>query len=104
MKRLIAGLLSIYILFLTVVPCADSWTSHDPQQTLITQATGGTHQNECDHCSPFCTCKCCTSPITSEIAEIHLDCFALVYDYSTLYYLEQAPTIPSSFWQPPKLG
>jgi hypothetical protein len=57
MKHL-AYILSIIIVVLTVMPCIDEPGDNVLQNKEITHGSAN-HQDEPDHCSPFCTCQCC---------------------------------------------
>lgn len=55
-----AYILSFVVLALTVNPCIDVPHDNTLQKSELTQSTNNdNHQNDTDHCSPFCTCQCC---------------------------------------------
>jgi hypothetical protein len=57
-----AYILSFIVLVLTVNPCIDGLKDNALQKSEISQSTNNNnHQNDTDHCSPFCTCQCCQS-------------------------------------------
>lgn len=60
-----AFILSVIILSLAVIPCADGFNHEIHQKTEISVAHHSGSQDDCDHCSPLCSCNCC-----------HAGCFA----------------------------
>ncbi|WP_367120208.1 DUF6660 family protein [Spirosoma sp. 48-14] len=109
MNSMLHGFLCAYMLFLSVLPCADSFgllrsdkqsasISADNHQHLPHQATG-------DNCSPLCVCSCCGTVLEAlpqfafgfiSLQPFQTACFAPV---STLWL---SPSLSS--WQPPLLG
>ena len=58
--RILALLLSIYILALNFAPCEDSGGTTIDANTEISQNADNGHQHSNDDlCSPFCQCCCC---------------------------------------------
>jgi hypothetical protein len=58
--KIFAYILSIVVLVLSVNPCIDKPMDNTLQKNELTQSTNNNnHQNDTDHCSPFCTCQCC---------------------------------------------
>jgi len=97
-------ILSLYILVLTAIPCIDKPEDHSLQKSVISSKTAESYHHEIDHCSPFCTCNCCSSSkiqqqivIEFNCAEILLSCFS-----------EKSPSAvsapPGTVWQPPRLS
>ena len=58
-KKALAVFLSIYIVLLSGMACADEVIHHLSPNTEISQATNDCCPNDADHCSPFCHCQCC---------------------------------------------
>lgn len=106
-------LLSVYLLGLSLWPCADEPLLPTGQSGIAmvlsattTESDAG-HHHEHDACSPFCTCACCAATIT---VFTH-------FSYSLLPSVEVIPMDVVSFqyvsaplsdtltaiWQPPKL-
>jgi hypothetical protein len=55
-----AFILSFIVLALSANPCIDKPKDNTTQNSEISQSTNNNnHQNDTDHCSPFCTCQCC---------------------------------------------
>jgi len=105
MRRILAFLLSFYILGLVSIPCADKDLNlMDHRQTHITHEDSGEHAEHHDGCSPFCTCSCCNismEPVMalllpSEVTVIRELEFFFLPDFHSDYVL--------SFWEPPKIG
>lgn len=103
-------ILSIYLLGLSLWPCADELLIPDGQarQSMVSSATESEqshHQH--DACTPFCTCACCAVTIT----------VAPRFQYSLLPTVEIVPIAVATFfyasaqplgaitaiWQPPQL-
>ena len=58
--KIFAYILSIVVLVLSVNPCIDEPADSVLQKNDLTQSTSNNnHQNDTNHCSPFCTCQCC---------------------------------------------
>jgi hypothetical protein len=63
--KYISAILSIYILALALLPCADQidWCNSDTgAEQVVAQAEAGDHDHSSDSkdlCSPLCTCSCC---------------------------------------------
>lgn len=55
--KIVAFILSIYILGLNFAPCEDNEVSHDEVKSEISQHLDGGHC-DLDLCSPFCQCHC----------------------------------------------
>lgn len=57
--KIAAYILSIVVFVLTIIPCIDKPEDNTVAKSLITEQTNNPHQNDIDHCSPFCACQCC---------------------------------------------
>ena len=57
--KIVAVILSVYVMALTVLPCADVHAADSNSVSLefLEQSQG--HSSEVDLCSPFCICDCC---------------------------------------------
>jgi len=64
--KFFACILSVYILFLSAIPCVDRPEDHSLQRIEVTQNHPESHQHNTDQCSPFCTCECCVSPVIQQ--------------------------------------
>lgn len=102
--RLFAIILSIYITALTAIPCFDKPQDNSLVKTEIAPLTTGNHQQEVDHCSPFCTCNCCSSPKIQQEIVLDFNCSRIV----PFYFAENTPTFVSAtvgaIWQPPRIN
>jgi hypothetical protein len=102
--KFFACILSLYIMVLTAIPCADKPEDHTLQKSEITQNAGSNHQHDCDHCSPFCTCNCCASPVIQQDIIIQFNCFSLLQEYTSSEYISVFTSdYLSSIWQPPQI-
>lgn len=103
--KLLASILSFYILLLTAIPCIDQPEDYTLQKTEIAQNTTDSHQHEGDQCSPFCTCDCCVSPIIQLDFIVRLDSFSfLMGTFSPDYATAFVSCYSGSIWQPPQLS
>ena len=100
--KIFAYILSFVVLALTLTPCVDKPTDNTMQKLELTQSTNtSTHQNDFDHCSPFCTCQCCqTSFYVSNITALPI---AAEFEISYIVYTPavQSPEL-FDFLIPPK--
>jgi len=99
--KLFAYILSFIVLALTAIPCVDAPKDNTLQKIELSNDTAGNHQNDFDHCSPFCTCNCCQtniyfSSISATFTAVELE----------MSYNEYSPTFQSielfDFLIPPK--
>lgn len=100
MMRLIALLLSFYVLFLTALPCADVVSKG---QDTHWSKTSDTH-DDADHCSPFCTCNCCATAMQCSVHSVDFEVVTLVREQITLYPNRLVPHRFGDIWQPPQLS
>jgi hypothetical protein len=103
--KVLALILSLYILALTTVPCVDGLSCNPSCNVEL--STGGdlnNHHQESDHCSPFCTCSCCATHVIMQEYFVQ----QAVYSYSVKQEEGYTRTFESnvfiSIWQPPKLS
>lgn len=99
----IAALLSIFILLLSMAPCADAWEGSDCESEEICETSNEDNGsgNE-DDCLPFCSCMCCTAVMT--VAPQTFE-FQEVVTTTDDLKLEEIAYSPPAFdiWQPPKI-
>lgn len=98
-----ASILSLYILFLTALPCVDKPDSCDLQATVLSIPQGN-HVQDVDHCSPFCTCNCCSSPKIQEDCTVQFNSFEILLACISGQVLMPVATHTGNIWQPPRLG
>ncbi len=99
--KLIAIILSTYILALTTIPCADDHVANN-SISLELHEQNSSRISGVDLCSPFCFCTCCQSPsqtTTFNIFQVNLVGFKLTAPL--LVQSEMECSI--SFWRPPKI-
>ena len=100
--RVIAFILSAYLLFLFTVPCC-SFDKCPEDKTAQTQE----HEKgdgDCGTCSPFFTCIGC-SGFTIVVSEINSELISFPSSNSYPHYVVTSiPDVSYDFWQPPKLG
>jgi len=100
--KLIAFILSAYLLFLFAVPCCsfDNCADNKTVQTQEHEKGDG----DCGTCSPFFTCINC-SGFTVAVSEINSDLISLASNsqYGD-YVVSSGPEVDYDFWQPPKIG
>ncbi len=110
--RLLMSLMSVYMLFLTTIPCSDSLArilcDHDNTFTLhMEEIEQNVHsESEQDACSPFCACDCCGIKLSSYslfLSEWKL--LALFYDNYRPPFKNIGHDSWSSIpvWQPPQM-
>jgi hypothetical protein len=101
--KIFACLLSFYILFLTAIPCVDKPEDNSVQKTEISPKTTDSHQQDIDHCSPFCTCNCCSSPKIQQELVITFNSFSILQaSYSVLSSGNFTSSHIAAIWQPPQ--
>ena len=106
--RFITFILSIYVLALSVVSCADDIESHsdgDKVEVSVSQDEHNHSENCTDFCSPFCSCACCGSVVTlaantlltdASVNQLPKYLFRYSFDYSFNYNI--------GVWRPPNLA
>ena len=100
--KLVAVILSVYVLTLTAVSCSDMLAAENSQSEIAVTAEIQDHPYNIDLCSPFCFCSCCqTFPVSIENTIYY---FVPVYDKNSNPYLENNyPNHVISVWRPPKI-
>ena len=100
--KIFAYILSIVVLFLTANPCIDELKNNALQKSEISHNTNNdNHQNDKDHCSPFCTCQCCQTSFFVSVISVSYAIAELEISYN-----EYSPRFQSlyqfDFYIPPK--
>ena len=100
--KVIAFILSAYLLFLFSVPCCSF--DNCPEDKTVQTEEHEKGDGDCGTCSPFFTCTSC-SGFTVTVSEIDhsLLSFSSNNQYSD-YIISSIPEVDYDFWQPPKLG
>lgn len=106
--RFITFILSIYVLALSVVSCADDIESHSDGNKVEVSVSQDEHnhsENCTDFCSPFCTCACCGTVITlvSNLNVFETNLISLP-KYLFHYSFEYSFNYNIGVWRPPNLG
>jgi len=102
MQRL-GAILSIFILLLSMAPCADAWESSVCESEEVCQSSSEHDtSDEVDDCLPFCSCMCCTAITIGPLQSLNFREVANTLDESKL---EDNTYTPPAFdiWQPPKI-
>lgn len=100
--KVIAFILSAYLLFLFAVPCC-SFDNCPEDKTAQTQE----HEKgdgDCGTCSPFFTCTGCSGFTVSVSVIDHEFVPFLSNNQYPVYIIGSVPDVSYDFWQPPKLG
>lgn len=103
MFKFFAYILSVYVLVLTAIPCIDEPKDYALHKIELSNTTSDNDENHKDHCSPFCTCDCCVSPIINNSTfQVAITRFSqeLISEYTISFISSLFTTI----WQPPKLS
>jgi len=100
--KLIAFILSAYLLFLFAVPCCSF--DNCAEEKTAQQSEHKKDAGDCGSCSPFFTCAGC-SGFTVSVSEINSDLVSFASDsqYAN-YVVSSMPEVDYDFWQPPKIG
>ena len=102
--KFLASILAIYIIVLTISPCCDALISSSVNKVESIQKAADYPHNGIDHCSPFCSCNCCASPILYQ---------TIFFDFNTSFFptgkfidlkTEFISTLYASIWQPPEIA
>jgi hypothetical protein len=111
--KLFSLILSVYIFCLAVMPCSDiHLVLEESKQAIAHHDDHTTHDHDQDtekHCSPFCTCTCCHTPINFEFGIKNFVPDILYVEISTdeitfLYYDSPSTAYRNTIWQPPKVN
>jgi len=101
--KFLAFLLSFYILVLNVIPCVDVPKDNTRQTISLSKSSNENHQQDIDHCSPFCTCDCCATPFVFNEYIIHFDCFLNFQKIQSEFSYSYHSSTYADIWQPPKI-
>ncbi|OFX27961.1 MAG: hypothetical protein A2X08_15710 [Bacteroidetes bacterium GWA2_32_17] len=100
--KIFGYILSIYILTLLAYPCQDD-CSYLLTNNTNNSANHNHNEQDCNSCSPFCTCNCChVSTIISFNAIINKASTIPVL-INVIYKESFIKDIFFTIWQPPKL-
>ncbi len=98
----LAILLSIYLIILSCIPCADAAPGADTMEQTITNSNSTDHFPAADLCSPLCVCNCCAGfALQATAQKVSPAVFEIAIPAPA--YRSVAVSQPSfSIWQPPK--
>lgn len=97
-------ILSLYILFLTAIPCVEKPEDCDFDKAGVSGKTSHSHDEDIHHCSPFCTCNCCSSPKIQQDAVMEFNSFQFLLTSITHFSIPKVTPHISTIWQPPRLN
>ena len=102
--KLIASILSIYILLITGLKCVDVPANDD--LTKIENSTSGSDDNhhDSDKCYPFCICDCCVTPVIQQNNSPCTDCQEIIIQEYPVYAVSYISSLIATIWQPPKIS
>ena len=106
--KIINLLLSIYLVALSCLPCADSEVvSSAASSEVATHQEEHSHDKDTDLCSPFCVCNCCGVHVLSYAPQLLFEPapLAVLLSQKEVFYI--SPTFSSFYgtiWQPPQLA
>jgi hypothetical protein len=104
--KLLAVILSFYILGLSFVPCADDHANVLDGDCISLVQEQGDHSpfaSEIELCSPFCFCTCCQPVSQPEHSEINI--VSPIAQSIAIPIIADIATNPViDFWRPPKIG
>jgi len=98
------ALLALLILLMTVSPCGDVTQidiCEEGTQYHFTSSSS-THEHIEDICSPFCSCACCSIPISNSAVSLNKEESLIKLDLPLLYERQSPPPL-LKIWQPPKI-
>ncbi len=103
--KILACILSFYIIVLQAIPCADYLDDNCLPNNQVSHLTKDSQtKHTSDYCSPFCTCNCCTSPIIHQVHNMHFECYNYSNTHTTNYIPVHINELSISIWQPPKIA
>jgi len=104
----IAVVLSIYLMALSNMPCADVEVDSAIHKTAqFSSEDNHSHDKDSDLCSPFCACNCCGAQVLSYQTAVNYE-FPGVYTKISILLPSYHSVFTSNFfgsiWQPPQLA
>lgn len=102
--RFFTVIFSLYVCYLIALPCIDKHDENDIHVHELSQNNENDSDNHTNHCSPFCTCDCCVSPVLNNFIVVNFS----KQQYSSTNHSTYTSSFNSShfasIWQPPKLS
>jgi hypothetical protein len=103
-KNYIATLLAACIIIFVFLPCSDVCGSHKHIASNNLEVTHGHHQDASDDCSPFCSCSCCATTMTTNYFPSFQFVPHLSFQKFFILDLVFRSKNVSNIWQPPKFN
>ena len=108
--RWICSVLSIWVLLMSYVPCADeavrNTQNENPSLFLSANYSHSTHEhnNNCDLCSPFCICACCGGFSIYKTTKLNfIKPSTQINSFVSLYKQPVVIDVFRQIWHPPKV-
>jgi len=98
---------SFYFLAISVLPCGDKkdCKNNATDQISLEISDHSEHEEDTEHCSPFCLCACCGTSYTNHSWSNVPDGFDLICNQAFLCYKSSLISeVFFSVWQPPNLN
>jgi len=102
--KLIALFFSLYVLLLAVWPCAEIRENDHSHDVPVSQTIPSPDHDDCNGCSPFCTCNCCATPMVCQMEQVDLQVSVIVREHITSYPTLLVTQRSGDIWQPPQLS
>ena len=100
--KLIAIILSIYVLVLTAIPCTDTHISESSSVSVELSEHSHNQFDNIDSCTPFCYCNCCQSISLISVYNNQIISFSTIeLEFPILVQAEIGQL--KTFWKPPKI-
>jgi hypothetical protein len=105
--KFLSIIFGFYLFALAVIPCRDQ---DDCKYSIDKQSSGvatnhAEHENDAEHCSPFCMCACCIQSCSFTKFQVNLALnFPIITKKITVYHSLSTSSVSYSIWQPPKFS
>ena len=86
------------------MPCVDVPLDNNLHKIGSSGQTSQNHPGDTDHCTPFCPCDCCVTPVIQEESSIQLNCLDFTHREYSEYSTSYKSTLFAFIWQPPILS
>jgi len=99
--KIIAVILSFYVMALTAFPCDDVHVTNDNSISLELIEQNHNQSKDVDLCTPFCFCNCCqtlSQTTTFNTTQVTFTGFDIV----TPVLVQNEMEYTTTFWVPPK--
>jgi hypothetical protein len=102
--KFLAVILSVYVFLLTTLPCADGLAENLVNKAEAVHHSSAGQHHACDHCSPFCTCDCCASPVIAQANFVNFESSSISEKFITVYTSDYHSSSHFFIWHPPKIS